>query len=216
MPTEKLERQLRLTLPLQVRTEMRALDDGTEVQDMIVEGYAFKYNVETVLWKSRNGYEYREIIDKGALEGADVKDVPLKYNHSNEQFIFARTRNGSLELKDDDIGLHIRARIINTQQGRDLFKMIQERLIDKMSFCFTQKEYADEYGDNYTRTRIKKFDRIWDVSAVDIPAYDDTEIYARSISLLERRTQPFLERKEKARFQRARLKIKLLLEEQQL
>ena len=215
MPKENLERQLRLTLPLQVRTAQRQAEDGSQVDEMIVEGYAFKYGIETVLWRSQSGYEYREIIDKGALEGADIKDVPLKYNHSNENFIFARTRNGSLELKDDETGLFIRARIIDTQQGRDLFKMIQEGLIDKMSFAFTEKEYADEYGENFTRTRIVKFDKIWDVSAVDVPAYDDTEIYARSIAHLEKRTQPILERKERAKSMRARLRIKLLLEEQQ-
>lgn len=215
MPKENLERQLRLTLPLQVRTAQRQAEDGSQVDEMIVEGYAFKYGIETVLWRSQSGYEYREIIDKGALEGADIKDVPLKYNHSNENFIFARTRNGSLELKDDETGLFIRARIIDTQQGRDLFKMIQEGLIDKMSFAFTEKEHSDEYGENFTRTRIVKFDKIWDVSAVDIPAYDDTEIYARSIAHLEKRTQLILERKERAKSMRAKLRIKLLLEEQQ-
>lgn len=215
MPKENLERQLRLTLPLKVRTAQRQAEDGSQVDEMIVEGYAFKYGIETVLWRSQSGYEYREIIDKGALEGADIKDVPLKYNHSNENFIFARTRNGSLELKNDETGLFIRARIIDTQQGRDLFKMIQEGLIDKMSFAFTEKEHADEYGENFTRTHIVKFDKIWDVSAVDIPAYDDTEIYARSIAHLEKRTQPILERKERAKSMRAKLRIKLLLEEQQ-
>ena len=191
MPAEK---QIRLTLPMQYRSQKRMTDEG-EVNDMIVEGYAFKYNEETVLYEREDGYQYREVIEHGALEDADLSDVPFKYNHNDGVFIVARTRNNSLELIPDDTGLFIRARFIDTQTGRDFFKMIQERLIDKMSFAFTESsDYSEEYGDGYVTHHIRKFRRIWDVSGVDIPAYDATEIYARSIAPLEKRVQQVLDR----------------------
>lgn len=214
----QVDKQVRLTLPLQFRNEKRMTETG-EVTDMIVEGYAFKYGVETVLYETDKGYQYREVIEKGALSGADISDVPFKYNHNDSVFIVARTRNGSLELLDDDTGLFIRARFIDTQTGRDFFKMIQERLIDKMSFAFTERRdgFEEEYGDNYVLHRIKRFKRIWDVSGVDIPAYDDTEIYARSIAILEKRAIPILERRMQAKYKRQRMllksKLKNLLED---
>lgn len=210
-----MEKLIRLTLPMQFRNEKRMTEEG-EVTDMVVEGYAFKYNSPTVLYKNLSGFEYREVIEKGALDGSDISDVPFKYNHEDSVMIVARTRNGSLSLRDDDVGLFIHARFIDTQTGRDLFKMIQERLIDKMSFAFTESEYSDDYMEDYTLHHIKKFKRIWDVSAVDIPAYDSTEIYARSIAPLEKRVQQVLERTMQAKYKRQRmlLQTKFLLEEE--
>ena len=212
-----MEKQLRLTLPMQYRKAKRQTDSG-EVEDMIVEGYAFKYDEETVLYETESGYQYREVIEKGSLDGADLTDVPFKYNHNDGVFIVARTRNGSLELIPDDIGLFIRARFIDTQTGRDFFKMIQERLVDKMSFAFTEsQDYTEEYGENFVTHHIRKFRRIWDVSGVDIPAYDATEIYARSIAPLERRVNEVLERTMRSKYKRQRMlltnKINELLEE---
>lgn len=204
-----MERQIRLTLPIQFRKETRKNDDGSESQDMIVEGYAFKYDSETVLYETENGFQYREIIDKGSLEGADLTDVPFKYNHNDGVFIVARTRNGSLILKPDDIGLWFQARFIDTQTGRDFFKMIQEGLIDKMSFAFTESsDYTEEYGENFVTHHVKRFRRIWDVSGVDIPAYDATEIYARSIAPLEKRVSAVLERTMQAKKKRQRLMLR--------
>lgn len=205
-----MDKQVRLTLPMQFRKATRALDDGNTVEDMIVEGYAFKYNQETVLYETSRGFQYREVIEKGALEGADLSDVPFKYNHNDGVFIVARTRNGSLELLPDDIGLFIRARFIDTQTGRDFFKMIQERLIDKMSFAFTEgSEYEDSYGEDFVVHHVKSFRRIWDVSGVDIPAYDATEIYARSIAVLEKRRGEVLERAMQQKRKRMMLENKI-------
>lgn len=207
MSKDVLERQVRLTLPMQFRSEKRMTETGEETTDMIVEGYAFKYGIETVLFRTSSGYEYKEIIEQGALAGADITDVPFKYNHADNIFIVARTRNGSLELKEDNVGLFIHARFIDTQTGRDFFKMIQERLIDKMSFAFTESKYEDEYGEHYTLHRIQQFKRIWDVSGVDIPAYDATEIYARSIGILEKRTNTVLEKTMQAKRKKQRMML---------
>ena len=143
--------------------------------EMIVEGYA-------VVFESPQAYDsinYTEVIDRDALNNTDMKDCVLRYNHSEEGFSLARTRNGSLELKTDDMGLHVRARIIDTQHGRDLYKMIKEGLVDQMSFAFTVTR--EEWDDKTNTRRILEIDKLYDVSAVDQPFYQDTSIFARSL-----------------------------------
>ncbi len=126
----------------------------------------------------QDGLKYYEVIARGALDGADLKDVPFKYNHSDAVMVMARTRNKTLELIPDDQGLLIRAKLANTTAGRDLYELIKRGDIDKMSFAF---KVAEDSYDRETRTRkILKIKRIWDVSAVDTPAYSDTFIAARS------------------------------------
>lgn len=158
---EKRVKEVRLT-------EVRALED----EKMIVEGYAVVFDNETDL-----GY-FKEIIDRNAFNGCDMSDVCMKYNHSDELLIMARTRNNSLQLFVDERGLKVRAELIDTTQNRDLYKMIQAQLLTKMSFAFT---VAEEDWDYETDTRrILRIDKLYDVSVVDVPAYDATEIYARS------------------------------------
>lgn len=156
----------------EIRTvEVRALNN-----EMTVEGRAIVYDTPTLMYEW-DGVKYYEIIAKGALDGADLTDVPFKYNHSDSVMIMARTRNRTLELTPDDEGLMIRAKLANTTQGRDLYELIKRQDVDKMSFAFSIKEEAYN-RDTRTRT-ILKFKRIWDVSAVDTPAYQDTHISAR-------------------------------------
>ena len=157
--------------------ELRAIESAGDVNEMIVEGRAIVYDSSTVMYEI-DGIKYYEVIQRGALEGADLRDVPFKYNHSDSVMVMARTRNKTLELIPDEQGLLVRAKLANTTAGRDLYELIKRGDIDKMSFAFTVAE--DSY-DRDTRTRkIIKFKRIWDVSAVDTPAYQDTYISARS------------------------------------
>jgi len=176
--------------------EIRMLDISavTETSEMIVEGYAIRFNEPAIF--ALNGVEYREIIAPTALDNTDMSDVPLKYNHSDHVMIMARTRNKTLQLIKDEKGLKIRAKLANTTAGRDLYELIKRGDIDKMSFAFTVRK--DKY-DKETRTRtILDIEKIFDVSAVDIPAYDTTSIYARSFAELEREAN-MLESMEKRR-----------------
>lgn len=148
----------------------------TENDEMLVEGYAVVFDSETVLWEC-DGVQYKEVISRGALDGADLTDVPFKYNHSDNVMVMARTRNKTLTLTVDDKGLLVRASLANTTAGRDLYELIKRGDVDKMSFAFTVQ--ADAY-DNLTHTRsITKIKKLYDVAAVDLPAYDDTSIAAR-------------------------------------
>lgn len=176
-------------------------EDGTE--DMIIEGYACVFNERTLIGSKEWGFY--EIIDRNAFDGADLSDVPLKYNHTDNVPILARTRNGSLSLSVDDHGLKIRAKLLDTQDAKDMYKRVQEGLIDKMSFAFTTNEVSwSTDTDPYTRT-IKRFERIWDVSVVDIPAYDGTSVYARSLELLDSELKELESKKHKRNYKIAGL-----------
>lgn len=186
--------------------EIRALDPVDEQQEMIVEGRAIVYESPTVLYEI-DGRKYYEVIARGALNDADLRDVPFKYNHSDNVMVMARTRNKTLELIPDEQGLLVRAKLANTTAGRDLYELIRRGDVDKMSFAFTVGE--DSY-DRDTRTRrILKFKRIWDVSAVDTPAYQDTHISARS--WFEAQAEAERRAAEAARRQRRALWLKTIL-----
>ena len=176
----KDSKEIRLAQISDFNIELREAENEGETGEMIIEGYAAVFDSETLIGSEEWGFYER--IAKGAFDGANLKDVPLKYNHSDNVPILARTRNKSLELTVDDKGLFIRAKLIDTQDNRDMYKRIQSGLIDKMSFAFTTRAEGDEWEDGEIPHRtIKQFDRIFDVSVVDMPAYDDTSIYARSL-----------------------------------
>lgn len=154
--------------------EARSLTVG-EGDELYAEGYAAKFNSPTVLYEW-DGVEYKEVIDARAFDGADMSDVIFNYNHGGK--VVSRTRNNTLELKVDATGLRIKARLDGTDEGRKLHQEISGGYIDRMSFRFT---IAEDSYDRTTHTRkILRFKKIYDVSAVDIPAYDDTNISARS------------------------------------
>lgn len=182
------EKQMRMTSN---NLEIRMNDED---KSMVLEGYAATYDNPTVLYEI-DGIEYNEVIDRGAFDGMDSKDCCLKYNHSSNVPILARTRGGSLELTVDDIGLRFRAKLFNTQSSRDVYELVKQGGLDKCSFAFTIKE--DSYVRD-TRTRhIKKIDKLFDVAVVDIPAYDSTSVSARSFFELERdKEQKTLEREK--------------------
>lgn len=183
MSEKKNDKEIRLANISDFNIELRE-GNNDENGKMIIEGYAAVFESETLIGDEEWGFYER--ISKGAFDGANMKDVPLKYNHSDAVPILARTRNKSLELKVDEKGLFIHAELLDTQDAIDMYKRIKAGLIDKMSFAFTVKADNEvwEKGKIPKRT-INKFDRIFDVSVVDMPAYDDTSIYARSLDLAD-------------------------------
>lgn len=179
----------------------------TEENQMIVEGRAVVFNQPTVLFTS-GGNEYKEVIEATALDEADMRDVVFRYNHNDNLFVMARTRGGSLELTKDADGLLVRAKLFDIQQARDLYTLIKAGAVDKMSFAFTIRE---ESFDKETRTwHVYKIDRVFDVAAVDQPAYDATSISARKVLDLERERMEALERAQELESYNARKRTLLL------
>lgn len=195
MKEEKKEKEIRL---LAENLEVRSSEE--EKDKMIVEGYA-------VVFDSPATHGFTEIIDRNAFNGCDMKDVCLKYNHDDSHLILARTRNNSLQLTIDDKGLFIRSELIDTTSNRDIYKMIQAGLLDKMSFAFTVQE---EKWDLATDTRtILSIDKLFDVSVVDTPFYDTTSIYARALSTLENEKKELENSRAKLEIARRKLAIQI-------
>lgn len=163
--------------------EFRAIEN--DENKMLIEGYAIVYDSPAT--HQSGNYKFTETIKRGSLDFTDMKDVPLRYNHNDDVMIMARTRNNSLQLIKDEKGLLIKAELIDTQSNRDIYKGIQERLIDKMSFAFTVEDKGDNwsYGENETVREVSKIRKLYDVSVVDTPFYDDTSIFARSLELMD-------------------------------
>lgn len=162
-----------------VNFEIRAA--GDTANELYVEGVACSFNQPTVLFEY-DGIEYKEQVDDRAFDGADMTDVIFNYNHGGK--VMARTRNKTLQLTVEKDGLHIKARLDGTEEGRRLYEEIKGGYIDRMSYAYTVQESAYD-TQNHMRT-IRKIKKLYDVSAVDIPAYDTTSINTRSLLDLDK------------------------------
>lgn len=162
--------------------EFRALPISGENDEMIIEGKAIVYGEKTRLF-SLGDTDYFEVIESGALTNADVSDVFLKYNHADNIMVMARTRNGSLRIEEREDGVYIVAQVANTSAGRDLYELVRRGDIDKMSFAFTERS---EHFDSLENTwYVRDIEKLYDVSAVTVPAYSSTDLYARRLDELE-------------------------------
>lgn len=158
--------------------EVRA-DEG---DGMIVEGYATTFNEPYTLYESKY-YTIQEQIDPSAFKECNMDDVIMQYDHAGR--VFARNKNGTLTLSVDNRGLKIRADLSGTEIGKQLYEEIKGGYTDKMSFGFMVAEdkretTTDHESDHETILRtITKISKLYDVSAVSIPANDMTSISAR-------------------------------------
>ena len=189
--------------------ETRKQDDG----QMIVEGYAATFNQPYVL-ASYPDMELREQIDPHAFEQTDMDDVIMQYDHAGR--VFARKRNNTLEVSTDEHGLKIRARLDGTTIGRQLYEEISGGYTDRMSFGFSVPKGGDrvektkgEDGRIHALRTITRIRKLYDVSAVSLPANDATEISARSLSegVIEQATEEFRAEEERQRRHQAILAI---------
>lgn len=170
---EKLMKEIRLN-----QCEVRA--DDQEEGKMIIEGYPIVFDKEAYIeWWDGGFYEK---VDRNAFNDADMSDVVFKYNHNDDFFPMARTRNGSLILTPDDKGMFIHAELIDTTENRDIYKMVQAGLLKEGSFAFTVKEDIQEIDDNKEIHRtITKVGKLFDVALCVNGAYGDlTNLMARN------------------------------------
>ena len=160
--------------------EIREEQDGKK----FVEGYATTFDQEYRLWGDER-FQVLESVDRHAFDSADMSDVIMQYDHEGR--VFARLSNGTLELTADEHGLKMRADLGGTEIGRQLYEEIRGGYTTKMSFGFSvkkteRKEERDEITGNITvHRKILEIKKLYDVSAVSLPANDATEISARNI-----------------------------------
>lgn len=193
------EKEIR-RLNIQFRAEDKVNEDN-EVEKMQIKGYAAVYN-------SPETYSYTEVIAKGAFDEADMSDVVLRYNHDDSFMVLARTRNKSLNLKTDDNGLYMEAELqTDITDHVNIFNAIKSGLIDKQSFAFTVDEDVYDY-DTDTRT-ITKVGKVFDVSVVDQPFYNatDVSVASKNDDFLERRAELRKQHEEEVKEQERKAEI---------
>lgn len=163
--------------------EYRAMTvEAKETEDQyVVEGYATTFDQPYHLYNTVNGkgetVEVKEQVDRNAFSKTDMSDVIFQYDHEGR--VYARLSNDTMQLSIDDHGLLVRAYLGGTEIGRNLYEEIKGGYTDKMSFGFTvEDDSMQRDGDGYLRT-IKAIGKLYDVSAVSIPANNFTEISAR-------------------------------------
>ena len=159
--------------------ETRAEEDGRR----IVEGYATTFNQPYELMRTKDMI-VNEQVDPAAFSETDMSDTIMQYDHQGR--VFARVKNGTLRLEPDAHGLKVIADLGGTEIGRQLYEEIRGGYTDKMSFGFTvtgdKRTRAKDTDGNTVITRtITKVGRLFDVSAVSLPANDATEISSRSV-----------------------------------
>jgi HK97 family phage prohead protease len=173
-------------MPIKPNREYRAmslLTPATEKRiesEFYVEGFATTFNKPYTLYEY-DGIKYQETIDRHALDTADLSDIIMQYDHYGR--VFARNKMGggkkpTLIAEPQESGFFIAADLSLSDAAKRMYEEITNGLIYQMSWAFTVAE--DSYDrDTHTRTilRVKK---VYDVSAVSIPANSDTEISARS------------------------------------
>lgn len=179
--------------------------DDNEEKSYKVSGYASTFDTYTLF--EVDGIEYKERIDSHAFDNADMSDVIMQYDHTGR--VFARTSNGTLTVSVDERGLKIEADLSTTEASRELYDEIDAGLIIKMSFAF---KVAEEHYDSNSHTRVvDKISKVYDVSAVSIPANPDTEIFARSSFFDGVIEKEKAERLEQTRKENEKRKLKLRL-----
>ena len=153
-------------------------DDEQETEEKRVTGYATTFNEPYVLFED-DDIVYREQVDPKAFDETDMTDVIMQYDHEGR--VFARTNNNTLTVTPDEKGLYIEADLGGTEIGRQLFDEIRGGYTDKMSFGFIVdkdeelRTDADDGRVDILRT-ITGISKLFDVSAVSIPANDGTSI----------------------------------------
>lgn len=173
-------------MPIKSDREYRALvlEVKSDGEEMMVEGYASTFDDPYLLCDYDN-FRVFEQVDAHAFDACDMSDVIMQYDHQGR--VFARRSNNTLTVMPDAHGLLINANLGGTTIGRQLYEEIKGGYTTKMSFGFTVtgETWEDRKGEDgvpETLRTITQVGKLYDVSAVSLPANDSTAISARSVS----------------------------------
>ena len=154
-----------------------------ETHGNILEGIPIVYDAATDI-----GGMWKEIIDRGALDQADLKDVRFLVNHDVDSIPLARSRNNNenstMQMTVEDDGLHIRVDLDTegNPRAKELYSAVKRQDVSGMSFMFSVKSDSwDDLDSDYPTRHITALDKVFEVSAVTFPAYEQTSINARSV-----------------------------------
>ena len=162
-----------------------AENEEVEQEDRkIVTGYASTFNEPYTLYEDED-WRFEEVVDSRAFDNTDMSDVIMQYDHEGR--VFARMSNDTLTVVPDDKGLLIEADLGGTELGRQLFEEIKGGYTNKMSFGFTVdgediRDMKAADGKALTVRTITSVRKLYDVSAVSLPANDATSISVRTLT----------------------------------
>lgn len=197
-------------MTMSIAPEVREDEEGK----MMVRGYASTFNDPYTLYEDED-LQFDEVVDANAFANTDMSDVIMQYNHEGR--VFARTRNNTLTVTPDEKGLLIEADLSGTELGRQLYEEIRGGYTDRMSFGFTvdgedRAEQEDSDGHVMITRTITSVKKLYDVSAVSIPANDATSISVRNLTDGEiQRIQTERSEREELELLRKRLQLKAKL-----
>ena len=159
---------------------------------------------------------FEETIDEGALDNTDLKDVRLLVNHNTDMIPLARSRNNndnsSMQLKVEKDGMYIRANldVEKNNDAKALYSAIERGDITGMSFMFkVDGEKWDDLDSDYPKRHITSISKVYEVSAVTFPAYENTSINARSKSVLDNARAKSLDSESKQTLDSAKNELEL-------
>ena len=158
------------------RTAMIDVRSNPGDSGMIIEGRAIVFDQPTRINDPVGSYT--EVIERSALDGCDLSDVRLLYNHDLNQVPLARTPK-TMSLRVDPAGMTIRATLPDTDFGREVFEAIKRHDLDGMSFAFKVPDGGDTYDPKTNTRTIHKIERVYECSVVPFPAYQTTSVEAR-------------------------------------
>ena len=177
----KSEREYR-DMTMEIRSA--ETEDAEQEERKIVKGYASTFNEPYTLYEDED-WKFDEVVDARAFDKTDMSDVIMQYDHEGR--VFARISNNTLTVIPDERGLLIEADLGGTELGRQLFEEIEGGYTNKMSFGFTvdgevRKDSKMEDGRTRTVRTITSVRKLYDVSAVSLPANDATSISVRTLT----------------------------------
>ena len=176
----KKDREYR-DMTMEVRT---AETEEAPDERKVVKGYASTFNEPYTLFED-DSWRFNEVVDARAFDNTDMSDVIMQYDHEGR--VFARMSNNTLTVTPDEKGLLIEADLGGTELGRQLYEEIRGGYTNKMSFGFTVdgEDYLDTKdadGKALTVRTITSVRKLYDVSAVSLPANDATSISVRNLA----------------------------------
>lgn len=157
--------------------EIRA-DAPAGAESLYLIGQPIVYDQSTTINDPLGG-SYTEIIKRGALDGADLSDVRLLYNHDTNRVPLARTPK-TMELKASAAGLEMKATLPNTETAKEVHEAVKRGDLSGMSFAFTVPAGGDTYDPKTNTRTISKISKVYECSVVVFPAYQQTSVEARA------------------------------------
>ena len=164
--------------------ELRSL---VENDQMVIEGYAAKFGTKSHLLSDRGGRGYYEVLEPGLFRDHLSDDVAFTYNHLKET-VMAHTRNKTLTLSEDEVGLKFRAVLNNTTDSKNVFERVSRGELVETSFGYHEnlaKQKLDRVAGSEPILRISGIQDLFDVSVVTRAAYPNTEVYTRDLKEFE-------------------------------